>query len=73
MKTYIFLLLFIISGCLFPYIDPGTGSALFSILFAILGTLFFLLKAFIIKIKTFSFVKNKDKNIDKKAKIIEER
>ena len=43
MKTYIFLLLFIISGCLFPYIDPGTGSALFSILFAILGTLFFLL------------------------------
>lgn len=70
MKTYIFLLLFIISGCLFPYIDPGTGSALFSILFAILGTLFFLLKAFIIKIKTFSFIKNKDKNIDKKAKII---
>ena len=62
--------MFIISGSLFPYIDPGTGSALFSVILAILGTLFFLLKAFIIKIKTFSFVRNKDKDIDKKAKII---
>ena len=67
---YIFLLLFILNEKLFCYIDPGTGSALFSVIFAILGTLFFLLKALIIKIKTFSFVHKQDKNIDKKAKII---
>lgn len=67
---YVFLLIFIINEELFPYIDPGTGSALFSVIFAILGSLFFLLRAFIMKIKTFSFVGKKIRNIDKKAKII---
>ena len=35
------------------YIDPGTGSMLFSILIGACATLFFLAKAFLIKIKVF--------------------
>lgn len=38
---------------LFLYIDPGTGSMLFSILVGAAATLFFLGKAFILKIKLF--------------------
>jgi len=34
------------------YIDPGTGSALFSIIIGITATIYFLSRAFIIKIKT---------------------
>ena len=36
---------------LFLYIDPGTGSMLFSILIGAIATLYFLLKAVVIKIK----------------------
>ena len=57
---------------LFCYIDPGTGSLLFSALFGIVGTIFFLFKAFIIRLKTTPFFKNKniESDISKKAKII---
>ena len=37
----------------FLYIDPGTGSMLFSILIGAAATLFFLFKAFILKLKLF--------------------
>ena len=65
------VLFIIIQSSLFCYIDPGTGSLLFSALFGIIGTLFFLSKALIIKLKTFSFADkiNKKENISK-AKII---
>ena len=67
------LILFILwQNNVFGYIDPGTGSLLFSALFGIIGTLFFLSKALIIKLKTMSF--SKSKNIEteasKKARII---
>jgi hypothetical protein len=40
------------------YIDPGTGSALFSIFIGAAATLYFLVHAIVIKIKTgFSFNK----------------
>lgn len=72
----IIVLFLIIQNNLFCYIDPGTGSLLFSALFGIIGTLFFLLKALIIKLKTFSFAnkvngkhRSEDKNSNK-AKII---
>ena len=41
----IVVLFIIIQSSLFCYIDPGTGSLLFSALFGIIGTLFFLSKA----------------------------
>ena len=65
------VLFIIIQSSLFCYIDPGTGSLLFSALFGIIGTLFFLSKALLIKLKTFSFADkiNKKENISK-AKII---
>ena len=65
------VLFIIIQSGLFCYIDPGTGSLLFSALFGIIGTLFFLSKALLIKLKTFSFTDkiNKKENISK-AKII---
>ena len=65
------ILFIIIQSSLFCYIDPGTGSLLFSALFGIIGTLFFLSKALLIKLKTFSFADkiNKKENISK-AKII---
>ena len=67
----IIVLFIIIQSSLFCYIDPGTGSLLFSALFGIIGTLFFLSKALLIKLKTFSFADeiNKKENISK-AKII---
>ena len=67
----IMVLFIIIQNSLFCYIDPGTGSLLFSALFGIIGTLFFLSKALLIKLKTFSFADkiNKKENISK-AKII---
>ena len=67
------VVLFIIIQCsLFCYIDPGTGSLLFSALFGIIGTLFFLSKALLIKLKTFSFADkiNKKENISKSKIII---
>ena len=67
------LVLFIIfQSNAFGYIDPGTGSLLFSALFGIIGTLFFLSKALIIKLKTMSFSKNKsiETEASKKARII---
>ncbi|WP_028328491.1 CDP-glycerol glycerophosphotransferase family protein [Brachyspira alvinipulli] len=67
------LVLFIIfQSNVFGYIDPGTGSLLFSALFGIIGTLFFLSKALIIKLKTMSFSKNKsiETEASKKARII---
>ena len=68
----VIILLAIIQNSLFCYIDPGTGSLLFSALFGIIGTLFFLSKALIIKLKTFSFSKNKtaETEASKKSKII---
>ena len=68
----IMVLFIIIQNSLFCYIDPGTGSLLFSALFGIIGTLFFLSKALIIKLKTFSFTNanKKDKNLKTKSKII---
>ena len=65
------VLFIIIQSSLFCYIDHGTGSLLFSALFGIIGTLFFLSKALLIKLKTFSFADkiNKKENISK-AKII---
>ena len=67
----VIVLFIIIQSSLFCYIDPGTGSLLFSALFGIIGTLFFLSKVLLIKLKTFSFADkiNKKENISK-AKII---
>lgn len=67
----VIVLFIILQSSLFCYIDPGTGSLLFSALFGIIGTLFFLSKALLIKLKTFSFADkiNKKENISK-AKII---
>lgn len=69
----VIILFIIIQNDLFCYIDPGTGSLLFSALFGIIGTLFFLSKALIIKLKTFSFgekINKKDKSYKIKPKII---
>lgn len=69
----VIILFVIIQNNLFCYIDPGTGSLLFSALFGIIGTLFFLSKALIIKLKTFSFAdrtNKKDKVSKTKSKII---
>ena len=67
------LVLFVLfQSNVFGYIDPGTGSLLFSALFGIIGTLFFLSKALLIKLKTMSFSKNKsiETEASKKARII---
>ncbi|MEI0527848.1 hypothetical protein R4J00_04250 [Brachyspira intermedia] len=71
-KISLFIFIFIIvQNNLFGYIDPCTGSLLFSAIFGIIGTLFFLFKAFLIKIKTVPFYKNRAKiNLNNKAKII---
>lgn len=68
----ILVLFIILQANAFGYIDPGTGSLLFSALFGIIGTLFFLSKALIIKLKTMSFSKNKsiETEASKKARII---
>lgn len=68
----IFVLLILLQNRVFGYIDPGTGSLLFSALFGIIGTLFFLSKALLIKLKTISFSKNKniETEASKKARII---
>lgn len=72
MLITIFALFILFQSNVFGYIDPGTGSLLFSALFGIIGTLFFLSKALLIKLKTMSF--SKSKNIEteasKKARII---
>ena len=72
MVITIFALFMLFQSNAFGYIDPGTGSLLFSALFGIIGTLFFLSKALLIKLKTISF--SKSKNIEteasKKARII---
>ena len=67
----IFIILISLDRKLFGYIDPGTGSALFSLIFAILGALFFVLKSLIIKLKTFSFIKSTNNTkVTSKARII---
>lgn len=70
--SIIVLFVFFFQRNLFGYIDPGTGSLLFSALFGIIGTLFFLSKALVIKLKTMSFSKNKniETEASKKARII---
>ena len=72
MLITILALFILFQSNVFGYIDPGTGSLLFSALFGIIGTLFFLSKALLIKLKTMSF--SKSKNIEteasKKARII---
>lgn len=72
MSMVVIVLFIIVQKNLFGYIDPGTGSLLFSALFGIIGTLFFLSKALIIKMKTFSFSKNKISEAEayKKSRII---
>ncbi|WP_085169149.1 CDP-glycerol glycerophosphotransferase family protein [Brachyspira hyodysenteriae] len=72
MLITIFALFILLQSNVFGYIDPGTGSLLFSALFGIIGTLFFLSKALLIKLKTMSFSKNKsiDTEASKKARII---
>lgn len=61
MKKIWFVLIFLISfGFYTPanaYIDPGTGSMLFSIVLGCCSTLFFIFHTILIKIKTFSFKK----------------
>lgn len=61
MKKIWFVLILLISfGFYTPanaYIDPGTGSMLFSIVLGACSTLFFILHTIFIKIKTFSFKK----------------
>ena len=49
------------------YIDPGTGSMLFSILIGACATLFFLAKAFWLKLKLF-FTGGKGQKLDKAYK-----
>lgn len=68
----VFILFILLQTSVFGYIDPGTGSLLFSALFGIIGTLFFLSKALVIKLKTISFSKSKSSETEasKKAKII---
>ena len=72
MLINIFVLFIILQTNVFGYIDPGTGSLLFSALFGIIGTLFFLSKALLIKLKTISFSKNKniETEASKNARII---
>ena len=72
MLISILALFILIQNNVFGYIDPGTGSLLFSALFGIIGTLFFLSKALVIKLKTMSFSKNKniETEASKKARII---
>ena len=60
MVITIFALFILFQSNAFGYIDPGTGSLLFSALFGIIGTLFFLSKALLIKLKTISFSKSKN-------------
>ena len=59
MLITIFALFILFQSNVFGYIDPGTGSLLFSALFGIIGTLFFLSKALLIKLKTMSFSKQR--------------
>ena len=40
----------------FLYIDPGTGSMLFSVLIGAAATLFFLARALILKLKVLTWV-----------------
>ena len=42
----------------YAYIDPGTGSMLFSVVLGVSATLFYIVSSFFIKIKQFIFVKN---------------
>ena len=63
MNVFVVLILFLVlEKYAFGYIDPGTGTLLFSALLGIIGTLFFLFRALIIKLKNFSFSSAKDKN-----------
>lgn len=52
--VHISIFLFLISTPLFAYIDPATGSMLFSALIGILASSYFLLKQIIMKLKFFS-------------------
>lgn len=52
------------------YIDPGTGSMLFSVVIGLVATLYFLSKAFIIKIKFFLSGKRKLEKDTKKDIVI---
>lgn len=72
MVVTILALFILLQSNAFGYIDPGTGSLLFSALFGIIGTLFFLSKALLIKLKTISFSKSKNIKTEasKKARII---
>ena len=54
-----FLLFFIIVQPAFAYIDPGTGSMLFSIILGAAATLFFILNSLFISIKRFLFTSKK--------------
>ena len=53
----------------FLYIDPGTGSMLFSIIIGIAATVFFLFRAFIIKLK-FLFTGSKQKDVTQNSVVL---
>ena len=54
----------------FLYIDPGTGSMLFSIFIGVATTLYFVLKAVFIKFKFLFTAKKDDKTTASKASIV---
>jgi hypothetical protein len=58
MKAYIVLFLIFFATPLFAYIDPGTGSMLFSLLTGIAVTAFFFFKNLLLKLKSASPGKN---------------
>ena len=67
----IIVFLVVIEKEAFGYIDPGTGSLLFSALLGLIGTGFFLAKSLYIKMKNYSFSSTKaQKTTSKKARII---
>jgi len=52
-SIFILFLLFFLPLSLFGYLDPGSGSMLFSALVGIVATLFFMIKGFFFKIIDF--------------------
>lgn len=68
MYVFFFILVQVIP--LHAYIDPGTGSMLFSFITGIAVTLFFLLKNLLIRLKGFSFHKDKNADTGKKELVI---
>jgi hypothetical protein len=64
---YLCLLFFFVISPAFGYIDPGTGSMLFSFLTGLAVTLYFFLKNLLLRLKTLTFRKHKEIVGDKPA------